>query len=203
MTKIKLCGLTRPCDIETANKLNPDYIGFVFAKKSRRYVTAEGAAALKELLVPQIKAVGVFVRESPETVAGLLESGILDAAQLHGGEDEEYISCLRTLTEKPLIRAFRIGGVSDIIAAEKCSADYVLLDSGEGGTGKVFDWGLLRQMERPYFLAGGLTPENAGIAVKKLIPYGVDVSSGIETEGWKDKNKMAAFVAAVRKEDKV
>lgn len=203
MSKIKLCGLTRPFDIEIANKLNPDYIGFILAKKSRRYVTMEKAGMLKELLSPDIKAVGVFVQEAPEMVASLLNDGVLDIAQLHGGEDEDYIRYLRSLTDKPLIKAFRIDGAKDIASAEKSTVDYVLLDSGEGGTGTAFDWALLRQMKRPYFLAGGLNPDNVGEAVKLLKPYAVDVSSGIETDGVKDNNKMAAFVAAVRKEDSI
>lgn len=183
------------------NELRPDYIGFVFAKKSKRYVAPEQAAMLKKLLDPAIRAVGVFVNESPETVAGLLNGGIIDIAQLHGTEDEEYIRKLRGLTKKPVIKAFRIESENDIQEAEKNSADYVLLDSGVG-TGTVFDWTLLQNIQRPYFLAGGLSPENAEIAVRWLRPYAVDVSSGIETGGVKDKVKMTAFVAAVRKEDK-
>lgn len=200
MTKIKLCGLTRPCDIEMANQLKPEYIGLVFAKRSRRYVEPEKAFELKKMLLPEIKTVGVFVKETPEVVAGLLNEGILDMAQLHGGEDEAYINSLRSLTGKPLIKAFRVDSAEDIAAAERCSADYVLLDSGDGGTGTVFDWTLPRQMKRPYFLAGGLTCENVGGAVKELRPYAVDVSSGIETDGCKDAGKMVEFVNAVRKE---
>lgn len=201
MTRIKLCGLSRICDIETANRLNPEYIGFVFSKNSTRYVSSERAALLKERLSPGIKAVGVFVRENEEVVAGLLERGVIDMAQLHGGEDEAYIRRLRELTGKPLMKAFRVGTAMEIAAAEECSADYVLLDSGEGGTGCVFDWGLLGQIGRPYFLAGGLTPENVERAVRKFQSFAVDVSSGIETGGRKDSEKMAAFVAAVRKEE--
>lgn len=201
MTKIKLCGLSGFCDIEAANILKPEYIGFVFAKNSRRYVSPEDAWTLKKRLSPEIKAVGVFVREDAEVVAGLLERGVIDMAQLHGGEDETYIRRLRELTGKPLIKAFRVETAGDIAAAEMCSADHVLLDSGEGGTGNAFDWGLLGQMKRRYFLAGGLTPENVQRAVRELHPYGVDVSSGIETDGKKDSDKMAAFVAAVRKEE--
>ncbi len=202
MTKIKLCGLSRICDIEAANILRPEYIGFVFAKNSKRYVSPEEVCMLRERLSPGIKAVGVFVREDAEVVAALLTRGVIDVAQLHGGEDEAYIRRLRELTRKPLIKAFRVETAGDIAAAEKSSADHVLLDSGEGGTGSVFDWELLGQIKRPYFLAGGLTPGNAGRAVRELHPYGVDVSSGIETDGKKDSDKMAAFVAAVRKEEK-
>lgn len=199
MTKIKLCGLTRECDIDVANELKPDYIGFVFAPKSKRYVSHEIALNLKKLLSPDIKAVGVFVNEKVETVAELLESGVIEIAQLHGDEDEEYIEKLRFLTDKPIIKAFRIETLSDIAKAQHCTAEHILLDSG-AGTGSVFDWALLKNMNRPYFLAGGLTPENVGDALHALHPYAVDVSSGIETDGKKDKLKMAEFVAAVRKE---
>lgn len=198
MTAIKLCGLSRPCDIEAANELKPEYVGFVFAPKSRRYVTPERAAELKRLLAPGIQAAGVFVNEKPEAVANLLHYGVIDIAQLHGDEDGEYVRQLRLLTDKPIIRAFRIKAATDIAAAEQSTADYVLLDSG-AGTGTVFDWNLIKSVKRPYFLAGGLDAGNVGDAVKLLRPYAVDVSSGIETDGLKDKTKMAAFVAAVRK----
>ena len=202
MTKIKLCGLSRLCDIETANELMPDYIGFVFAPKSKRYVTPEKAKELKQMLLPEIQAVGVFVNENPETVAALLNKGIIDIAQLHGDEDEDYIQRLRTLTSKPIIKAFRIGNEADISNAEQSTADCVLLDSG-AGTGTVFDWNLVKSIRRPYFLAGGLDARNVANPVKTLHPFAVDVSSGIETNGVKDKTKIAAFVAAVRKEDRL
>ena len=191
MTKMKLCGLFRPCDIDAANELKPEYIGFVFAPKSRRYVMPEEAAELKKLLDPDIQAVGVFVNEVPERIAALLNKGIIDIAQLHGVEDENDI-----------IKAFCIKESEDITNAESCSADYILLDSGEG-TGTVFDWKKIQNIQRPYFLAGGLSIDNVENAVRQLNPYAVDVSSGIETDGLKDKTKMAAFVAAVRKEERL
>lgn len=203
MTKIKLCGLSRPCDIEAVNKLQPEYIGFVFAPKSRRYVSMKQAAALKEQLIPSIKAVGVFVNETPETVAAYLKAGIIDIAQLHGSESETYIRQLRNLTDKPLIRAFRIETEQNIEEANLSSADYVLLDSGDGGTGTAFDWHLLKKISRPYFLAGGLTSHNIEDAIRTLTPYAVDVSSGIETDGCKDRNKMTAFVNAARAAGKI
>ena len=199
--KIKLCGLTRPCDIEAVNELQPDYIGFVFAKKSRRYVSPEKAEELKAMLAPGIQAVGVFVNEEPEQIVSLLEAGTIDVAQLHGQEDETEIRRLRELTDHPLIQAFRIDTEQDVERANASTADYVLLDSGAGGTGTVFDWNLLQAIRRPYFLAGGLDTENLGTVKAKLNPYGIDVSSGIETDGYKDKEKMTAFVAAARKED--
>lgn len=202
MTKIKLCGLSRLCDIEAANELKPEYIGFVFAPGSRRYVSPEKAAELKRRLDPAIRAIGVFVNEAPTTIARLLNDRVIDAAQLHGSEQESDIKRLRSLTGKPIIQAFRIGCMQDIVAAERSAADFILLDSG-GGTGMQFDWGLIRPIQRPYFLAGGLSVANAPLAVRMLHPYAVDVSSGIETDGKKDPNKMAAFVAAVRKEETI
>ena len=187
MTKIKLCGLSRPRDILAANQLRPEYIGFVFAPESKRYIAPKGAAELKELLDPNIQAVGVFVN-----------GGVIDLAQLHGSEGGDYVDRLRMLTPKPIIQAFRIATVQDVLRAEASAADHILLDAG-AGTGTVFDWSLLHQIRRPYFLAGGLGPENVEGAVERLHPYAVDVSSGIETDGGKDPEKMAAFVAAVRK----
>lgn len=202
MTKIKLCGLSRSCDIETANELKPEYVGFVFAPKSKRYVSMEKAAVLKEKLNSEILAVGVFVNENPAIIEELLKKGIIDMVQLHGGESDEYVRQLRIITDKPIIQAFSIDKEQDVLAANECSADYVLLDSKTGGTGTVFDWTLIKKINRPYFLAGGLSAFNVGGAVNLLKPYGVDVSSGIESNGYKDKKKMAAFVLAVRKEDK-
>ncbi len=196
--RIKLCGLTRPCDIEAVNDLRPDYIGFVFAKKSRRYVSPEQAAELKSLLRPGILAVGVFVDEEIERITGLLSSGVIDLAQLHGGEDETYIERMRERTDRPIIKAFRVEGEEDIEKAQASAADYVLLDSGGGGTGKAFDRELLARIDRPYFLAGGLDASTVGEAVKRWRPYAVDVSSGIETDGVKDAEKMRRFMEAVR-----
>ena len=201
MTRIKLCGLTRPCDIEWANDLRPDYIGFVFARKSRRYVSPEIAKALRAELDPAIQAVGVFVNEAPEVVADLLNTGVIGLAQLHGGEDEDYIKALRKLTDRPLIQAFRVENTADLEQARQSTADHVLLDSGAGGTGTAFDWALLTTFDRPFFLAGGLAPENVRQAVQTIRPFAVDVSSGIETDGAKDYIKMTAFVNAVRHEE--
>ncbi len=201
MTRIKMCGLRRPEDIEAVNEIRPEYIGFVFFPGSKRYVTPETARALRKKLAPGIKAVGVFVDEEPETVACLLKEGIIDLAQLHGHEDKNYLAGLRKLTDKPLIQAFRIRSLEDVLQAQRSSAEEILLDAG-AGDGKTFDWSLLREVKRPYFLAGGLNPENAGPAVRELKPYAVDVSSGIETDGFKDIQKMRAFAQAVREDGK-
>ncbi len=199
MTKIKLCGLTRPCDIEYVNELLPEYIGFVFAPKSRRYISPEKAEVLREHLDDRITPVGVFVDEKIEVIADLIKRKIIDIVQLHGNESEKYITGLRRVIDCPVIKAFRIESEADIVSANNSSADYVLLDSG-GGTGKVFDHSLLKDIARPYFLAGGLTPENVETAVKQLKSFAVDVSSSLETDGFKDKIKMTAFVNAVRKD---
>ena len=199
-TKIKFCGLSRNCDIETANALSPDYVGFVFAKNSRRCVSFAQAKELKALLAPGILTVGVFVNEDPRTVAAFLEAGVIDAAQLHGDEDTDYIRGLKSLTKAPLIKAFGLRSIRDLPAVERCPADLVLLDSPGGGTGRLFDWQLLENIQRPYFLARSLSAENVGEAIARLRPFGVDVSSGIETGGYKDREKMTAFAAAVREE---
>ena len=200
MVRIKMCGLRRAEDIIAVNELRPEYIGFVFFPGSKRVVSSETAKALRAALAPGILAVGVFVDEKPESIANLLSEGIIDMAQLHGHEDEAYIRGLRSLTDRPLIQAFRIGCTEDIQRAQASTAEMILLDAG-AGDGKTFDWRLLHSVSRPYFLAGGLNPENVSRAVEQLKPYAVDVSSGIETDGFKDILKMRAFTKAVRRED--
>lgn len=200
MTKIKLCGLSRLYDIAAVNVLLPEYIGFVFVEESKRYVSPERATELKSLLHPVVQVVGVFANAAPETVAALLCRGTIDIAQLHGDEDEDYIRRLRLLSTGPIIKAFKIRSEEDVRLAEQSSADFVLLDSG-AGTGAVFDWNLIKNLHRPYFLAGGLCIGNVENAVGTLHPYAVDVSSGIETDGFKDRMKMAEFVSTVRKEE--
>lgn len=200
MTKIKLCGLSRIEDIETVNAIKPDFVGFVFAERSKRRVSPLKATELKSKLDPDIKAVGVFLNDDLDMVAAMLNLGIVDLVQLHGAEDEEYLQKLRKITDKPIIKAFIIRSAEDVERAESSTADYILLDGGKG-EGKAFDWSLLKDIKRPYFLAGGLNPGNAAEAVKTLKPFAVDVSTGIETDGKKDSEKMTAFAAAVRKED--
>lgn len=196
--KVKLCGLRRAEDIAFANEAKPDYIGFVFAPKSRRAVTAVEAKALREQLSAGIIPVGVFVNQPVELVAQLLNDGVIDWAQLHGQEDETYLAALRKLTAKPILQAFRVETQADVVRAVASSADGILLDNGAGGTGETFDWSLVRGCARPFFLAGGLTPENVAEAIAQVLPYAVDTSSGVETAGWKDREKMRRFVQAVR-----
>lgn len=197
-TKIKICGLTRAQDIQAANALQLDYIGFVFAPKSKRFVAPEQAKQLRQQLAPGIQAVGVFVNAPPEQIAALLADGTIDIAQLHGQEDAAYIARLRSLTHTPIWQAFRIESTEDISRANASPADLVLLDHGAGGTGERFDWTLLHGMARPFVLAGGLTSQNAAEAIAQARPYAVDASSGCETNGVKDPAKMLAFVNAIR-----
>ena len=198
MVKIKFCGLSRLCDIEFANEIKPDYAGFVFFEKSRRNISFEKAEELKKILAPEIKTVGVFVDEKIEKILSFAK--ILDLIQLHGNENEIYTEKIKNLTDKPVIKAFQIKNEKDLEVALRSPADYIMLDSGQG-TGKNFDWKLIKNISRPYFLAGGLNAENVADAVKILNPFAVDVSSGIETDGFKDKIKMLDFAKAVRKEN--
>ncbi len=197
MIKVKFCGMTRMEDIQVANELRPDYIGFVFASSSKRYIRPEDAAVLKASLDPRIQAVGVFVDEELEIVSSLLETGVIDIAQLHGEEDESYIRALQERSQKAVIKAFRVTSEADVTRAIYSPADAILLDAG-AGEGRVFDWQLLNNIERPYFLAGGLSPENVQDAASMLHPYALDVSSGIETDGRKDPQKMKSFMTKVR-----
>lgn len=200
MTKIKLCGIKSFADIEYVNSLNPDYIGFVFAPKSKRYINAENAKKLKEKLNKSIKAVGVFVNEDIENIEYLVKERIIDMVQLHGSEDNSYIALLRQKVNCPIIQAFHIENEKDISKLQNSSADFVMTDSG-GGTGKTFDHSLLKNINREFFLAGGLGSTNVQEIIEKYHPYGVDASSSLETDGAKDKNKMTAFVNAVKRKD--
>ncbi|WP_044915032.1 phosphoribosylanthranilate isomerase [Butyrivibrio sp. WCE2006] len=212
MTKIKFCGLRREQDITISNELRPDYIGFVFWEKSKRYVTFEEAKGLKQKLDKSIKAVGVFVDEEPEVVAEIANNKTIDIIQLHGHEDEEYIEKLRKMTDAKIIKAFQIRNVKGIESGggngenkkidrkieqiNNSSADMVLIDSGQG-TGKAFNWEILQKVTRPYFLAGGINIENIEEAIQ-ISPFAIDVSSGIETGGVKNEEKMKKIVAAKR-----
>ena len=197
MTKIKLCGLSRTEDIQAVNELLPDYMGFVFYEKSVRNVSFDRAKELKSLLDPRIKAVGVFVDEDPEFIKKLTSENVIDIIQLHGSEDEAYVENIKAATGRPVIQAFKVKEPRDVEKANNSKADYILLDSGMG-TGKPFNWELLQEIKRDYFLAGGLFPENVKEAIETVKPYGVDVSSGIETDKKKDVDKMRRFVDNVR-----
>lgn len=189
----------RECDIDYANEAKPDYIGFVVMfPKSHRNIDLEAALRLKSRLNPSIKSVAVSVNAPIEEFAEFALSGAADILQCHSSEDAEYIAKLRELTNVPIIKAVKVTSTADIINADKLGADYLLLDSGTG-SGKAFDHSLIPDnLETPFFLAGGLTPENAAEAARQIKPFGVDMSSGIETNKLKDKAKMLAAVSAVR-----
>lgn len=200
MTKIKICGLRRPEDIAYVNEAKPDFAGFIIdVPKSRRNVPQEKVRELTALLSPEILPVGVFVNAPMETILSLVTDGTLKAVQLHGQESQSYLEELKKQVAVPLIRAFSIRSPEDLTEAEKSPADFVLLDNGAGGTGETFDWSLLSSFDRPFFLAGGLRLENIAEAVSRFHPYALDLSSGVETDGYKDKEKIIAAVAAVRR----
>lgn len=197
MTKIKLCGLTRKCDIEWANELKPEYVGFVFCQKSIRNVSFDKAKELSKNLDDSITPVGVFVNEKIENIEYLVKNGIICMVQLHGNEDNDYIKLLKSKISCPIIQAFCIKTETDVQKAERSCADYILLDSG-GGTGQSFKHKLVNAIKREFFLAGGLDSKNVQEAITNCQPYAVDASSSLETDGVKDRTKMTNFVRAVR-----
>lgn len=208
MVEVKICGLRRREDIEYANALLPDYIGFVFAQ-SRRRVLPKEAADLRERLDARVKAVGVFVDAPPRVVAETAALCRLDAVQLHGAEDAAYVAELRRLIPPSLtvIKAARVRGSGDIRSAIAAKPDRLLLDAyspeANGGTGQSFDWGLMgSDIDRPFFVAGGITPENVAEVIaaagRANRPFAVDVSGGVETDGYKDFRKMKRLIAAAR-----
>lgn len=196
LLRVKICGLRREEDITYANYLKPDYIGFVFAE-SKRKVSMEEAILLRKKLSKDILVVGVFVNESRDMILEALNRGIIDIAQLHGEESKEDIAVIKEQTKKNVIKAIKVRKPEDILKWQDSKADYLLFDNGEG-TGHPFHWEILKQvapnqLTKPFFLAGGLRMDNVreALAVSKpLVPFGIDVSSGVETNGYKDFEKM-------------
>ena len=200
MTKIKICGLTRTEDIDFVNEALPDYAGFILHfPKSRRNITVEKAKELKDHLHMNIKSVCVFVDQPLETVIQAAERIKPDVLQLHGHEDDAYIRRLKDRTGLIVWKAFRVRETADLEKARESAADLVLLDNGYG-TGETFDWSRAEAFEREFILAGGLTPENISEAILRLHPLGVDISSGVETGHFKDREKILAAVRAARGE---
>lgn len=201
MTKLKVCGLSRDIDIDIANELIPDYVGFVFANSSRQ-VDEELACYLRAKLEPVVQSVGVFVNDSLERIIRLCNAGIIDLVQLHGDEDEEYIRMLKKEIHQPVIKAVRVQSKDDILKAEELSSDYILLDcyheSQYGGCGKSFDWSLITKVHKPFFLAGGINNRNVIQAINQAQPYCIDISSGVETDGWKDRIKIIEILRKIR-----
>lgn len=190
-------------DIQAVNEAMPDYCGFVInVEKSRRSCSP---LLIKEMvcrLDKRILPVGVFVNAPLRLPTLLLREGTIAMAQLHGQEDEAYIRELQKASRCPVIKAFSVKTFQDVENAMKSPADYILLDQGAGGTGKAFDWSLIPEIRRPFFLAGGLGTENLEEAIARLKPWAVDLSSSLETEGRKDPEKIRAAVAMVRKAEK-
>lgn len=197
--RIKMCGMRRPEDIEAVNAIKPAYVGFIFDKTKRRYVAPEEAETLRQKLVSEIQSVGVFVNASVEKIRQVLAICHVDLVQLHGQESNAFIGELRSKLPEDvkIIKAFTVRTPEDVMTAEQSAADYILLDNGTG-TGETFDWSLLSHVNRPFFLAGGLNPGNVAEAIEAVHPFAVDVSSGIETDGVKNLQKMQAFADNVR-----
>ena len=198
MTKVKLCGMMSPEDVKNASALSPAYIGVILSSGFKRSVNPGELPEFRKNLGEGIPLVGVFVDEPLEVIKNIADNGLIDVIQLHGKESDDDVKRIKTETKKQVIKAFKITSKEDINKAEESSADFVLLDAGTG-TGESFDWDLITGIKREYILAGGLDPYNVSEAIKLLHPYGVDVSSGIETDGHKDKYKMKEFVKAVIK----
>lgn len=194
MTRIKICGMRREEDIDFANELLPDYIGFVMTEGFRRSITPETAAHLKKRLNSKIKAVGVFVNDSAEKINLLYENNVIDIAQLHGNESPEYCKVIKA----PVIKYFNCSnGVPDNL--DKYDVDYFLFDSG-AGTGRAFDWSNIPKTDKPFFLAGGISESNVKQAIDTVKPFAVDVSSSVETNGFKDYEKIKKFTEMARYE---
>lgn len=201
MTKIKICGLYRSCDIAYVNQARPNWCGFIINfPRSHRSLTPDQARELRKNLDSAVIPVGVFVDQLVEDAAALLNDGTISAVQLHGHEDDAYIAALRAAAPgHPVWKAFKVRTPEDLEAVNRSAADLVILDNG-CGAGEVFDWTLAEGAARPYLLAGGLTPENIPHAIKRLHPYGLDISSGVETDRKKDPVKIQAAVAAAEKD---
>lgn len=196
-TEFKICGLSRLEDVIAVNRHGADYAGFVFFKKSKRYVDPYKANELIGLLRTDIKPVGVFLDEPLDDVIRIARISGVEIVQLHGHESEEYVEYVKRTLDRPVIKAFKAGEEGALERAANTSADYVMIDSG-AGSGKKFDWNILKDFKREYFLAGGLDPESVGEAIRLLEPFAVDVSSGVETDGIKDEKKIDEFIKAVR-----
>ncbi|MDR0531918.1 MAG: phosphoribosylanthranilate isomerase [Oscillospiraceae bacterium] len=196
MIKLKICGLRRAADVDYVNEAKADYAGFVFAEESRRFINPAQAALLRARLAKGIAPVGVFVNAPAESIVSLYQSGVIAIAQLHGEEDEAYIAALKEQCDIPVIQVFRMRATTEITPTR---ADYILLDSGSG-SGQPFDWSRINRSavpEKPWFLAGGIGLSNIEKALA-LAPYAIDVSSGAERNGWKDRAAIIELAKKVR-----
>ncbi|MCC8073815.1 MAG: phosphoribosylanthranilate isomerase [Clostridiales bacterium] len=192
MAKIKICGLRRERDIDFVNELKPDYIGFILTDGFRRSITMQTAAKLKKRLDPNIKAVGVFVNDDICRINEFVEKNIIDIVQLHGDESPLYCEKITA----PVIKVFKPENFSRV---NEYNPDFYLFDSGTG-TGKTFDWSAVPNVKKPFFIAGGLDFQNIPTAIKKLSPYCIDVSSSVESGGYKDYNKIKQVMECIKNE---
>jgi phosphoribosylanthranilate isomerase len=198
MVKVKICGIRRMEDIDIVNRYKPDYIGFVFADSKRR-VSHDLAYELKLNLDSDIISVGVFVDASLDEILKLFDEGVIEMAQLHGSESDEYILTLKekTNSELKIIKAIEMSEDVDLLEYNNSHADYLLLDSGKG-SGKTFDWSLIESdLNKEFFLAGGLDISNISDAIKEFDPYAIDLSSSLEVDGFKDESKIKELMEAI------
>ena len=198
MVKINICGIKRLEDIEIVNRYKPDYIGFVFAD-SKRKVSHDLAKELRNNLDSDIIPVGVFVDSPQDEILKLFDEGIIEIAQLHGSESEQFILDLKKKTdgELKIINAIEMTQEVGLLEYNDSNSDYLLLDSGKG-SGKTFDWSLIRKdIKKEFFLAGGLNSENVTQAIDEFNPYAVELSSSLETDGFKDENKIKEIMEVI------
>lgn len=202
--KIKFCGIRRLEDVAAVNLCQPDYMGMILSGGFRRSISQEQAQRLVQEKSDAIAAVGVFVNESSETICRMAEQLHLQVIQLHGNESAEQIQTLQQKTGLPVWKALRIGTLEELEAAGTNPADCLILEgktgAGIGGTGVCADWELLARHSwtRPFFLAGGLQPENVLEAIATVSPTGVDFSSGIEEDGVKSLRRMKQLMTLIR-----
>lgn len=191
MVKIKICGLRRQEDVNYVNALKPDYAGFILTGGFRRSIDKTTAKSLKSRLDGNIKAVGVFVDDDIDRINDYVNEGIIDIVQLHGAESPDYCEKINA----PVIKYFN---PENFESAEEYAVDYYLFDSGTG-TGNTFDWQKIPEHKKPFFLAGGLNCDNISSALRQVKPLAVDISSGVETDGVKDYNKMKKIMEIIRR----
>lgn len=202
MLKIKICGIRRYVDALYLNKHKPDYAGFILSEGFRRSIDFNDFLKLNDTLDKSIKRVGVFVNEKIENVK--LYASILDVIQLHGNEDEKYIEQIKDFSNCEIWKAVRAKNYADIEVADRLPCDKLLIDSyvkGKvGGTGVAADFNIIKKakISKEFFLAGGLNNNNINLAINDVSPYGVDLSSSVETDGYKDESKINEIITAVR-----
>ncbi|MGX7107587.1 phosphoribosylanthranilate isomerase [Hutsoniella sourekii] len=197
--QVKICGLKRLEDVAYCNQAGVDYVGFILDyPKSPRYLRPGQLAPLSSAVRPGIQKVGVFVDPDLATVTDLLKQGLIDIAQLHGQESPDEIRFLQEVTNCPIWKAFGIQGPADVVEAQASPADRVLLDYKQAGSGQSFDWRLIQGIDRPYILAGGLNASKIRQALSQLQPEAIDLSTGVETNGYKDLDKIKEIVRVVK-----